>query len=117
MTRKIRHTEKCRERQKAWEERHARYMAAWPHHCRTCHGFGEFRGVENQAPHGAGYWPMEYVELCPRCGHNQASNFWEDGEPCSICEWKYGDPGEPEQPECSCWSLPLPSGDIILPLP
>ena len=35
--------------------------------CKMCDGTGAITSTINGAPHGAGYWPMDYEEPCPAC--------------------------------------------------
>jgi hypothetical protein len=35
--------------------------------CKTCNGTGGITSTINGAPHGAGYWSMDYEEPCPDC--------------------------------------------------
>lgn len=87
-------TEKNRRRSEEWR-------SLWPHHCKTCHGWGGAISYQSQ-PYGAGpaqesiFDPCDApprIETCHRCGQDGLSS---DGDgPCSFCGWNYDD-GDPE---------------------
>lgn len=108
------HSGDCLERLQTWRAMAAAYAKAWPHHCRTCGGWGGFGDTYKPAP-GPGWledWdPCPICAdkgLCPRCGaviltEAQA----EEGQEfriCPTCGWDQAQPkGYPPVPECICW--------------
>lgn len=110
------HTVDCLVRRERRERERRLYLASWRHtYCQKCGGAGIVTWVENGAPHGEGFWPMDMSEpceaclgfgKCPRCGHEhgEESAFVENDEPCERCGWTSRDGGLPEPSECYCWA-------------
>jgi hypothetical protein len=115
----IEHSPECKTREKKTREVYAAYVAKWPHYCRRCNGYGGFTVIENGAPHGAGFWPMEVYDACscvqygrcPRCGVEVWHEDDYDGDFlfCPECGWdeEHPDHAPDEHAECYCDSIRL----------
>lgn len=84
------------------------YVEEWPKFCRDCGGYGAATFIENGAPHGCGFWPMEVQDdcpscigkgICPRCGTLNYDDWVDDEVPCPECGWVFGMPGTAALPE------------------
>ena len=108
------HTEQCRKEQQTQQD----WMARWPTHCRSCHGYGQV--TESYDPSAAGVSlssgfivnvdPCDDCTmqgLCPRCmqlGLTDEGNGRGPGigyGPCTFCGWDYNDGGLPQW-TCYC---------------
>lgn len=67
--------------------------------CKTCGGTGGIDVLENGAPYGAGYWPMQTgepcpdcveKEICPRCDRKMNLNETDYSLKCPKCGYDDG---------------------------
>ena len=101
------------------------FEAKYPRYCRQCGATGAISFTENGAPHGAGYWPMPMVDVCPSCVENGRCPLCGEDLPeeqidtgkqlsCPACGWIEGKAGQPMPPDAPCYAeieFPSPPED------
>jgi hypothetical protein len=122
----VKHSDDCIKARARYEKDLAEFNARHPNHCQKCGGWGGHYGLYDPSPAGvslgSGYMvdfdPCECVNnsICPRCGQKSESvqEAVETGVDikCSLCGWKEGDVGIPQEPECFCgWNEDWPNDD------
>lgn len=96
-----RHTLRCQDQIRCFEQRLAEWIMCWPLYCHECNGYGRYEVTS---------CPTRYevdlccdfctsLGICPRCRYLGLS---VDGEgPCHHCGWNYDD-GLPFDSTCQC---------------
>ena len=107
------HTRYCIETAAKINATRDEYQEKWPHHCKSCGGWGGTEYSFDPSPAGISlasgtmtdFEPCENCiceGICPRCG-SFAENFEDETSTCSECGWKDGDDGIPRPHECCCY--------------
>jgi hypothetical protein len=95
------HTPECIRLDREYLEMYVDYTITYPQHCGTCEGWGVVGtgNIDNDTGFRDESICSDCIEegRCPRCRAELTLD-----NICVKCDWRFGDNGLPESPECFC---------------